>query len=131
MEPWLTDLPRADGRLRAVIESSPLAIMEVDLERRALLWNRAAERIYGRTREEMRAARDGDRAALVAMCKRCATSRRDRRRRASRRRARVLGQQPLQRREIPSWIASTAATASGRRVSMVVTRRGVRVQAGP
>ena len=53
MEPWLTELPRADGRLRAVIESSPLAIMEVDLDGRVLLWNRAAERIFGWSSEEM------------------------------------------------------------------------------
>jgi PAS domain S-box-containing protein len=53
MEPWLAELPGTADRLRAVIESSPLAIMEVDLDRRVLLWNRAAERIFGWTREEM------------------------------------------------------------------------------
>jgi PAS domain S-box-containing protein len=36
-----------------VFESSPLAIMEVDLETRVIRWNRAAERIFGWTREEM------------------------------------------------------------------------------
>jgi len=53
MEPWLAELHRSEDRLRAVIESSPLAIMEVDLERRVIRWNRAAERIFGWTREEM------------------------------------------------------------------------------
>ena len=40
-------------RLRAVMESSPLAIIEVDLESRVIVWNRAAERIFGWTRDEM------------------------------------------------------------------------------
>jgi PAS domain S-box-containing protein len=53
MEPWLAELHRSEGRLRAVIESSPLAIMEVDLERRVIRWNRAAERVFGWTRDEM------------------------------------------------------------------------------
>ena len=35
------------------MESSPLAIKEVDLENRVIVWNRAAERIFGWTREEM------------------------------------------------------------------------------
>jgi PAS domain S-box-containing protein len=53
MEPWLAELHRSEDRLRAVIESSPLAIMEVDLEMRVIRWNRAAERIFGWMREEM------------------------------------------------------------------------------
>jgi PAS domain S-box-containing protein len=53
MEPWLAELHRSEDRLRAVFESSPLAIMEVDLETRVIRWNRAAERIFGWTREEM------------------------------------------------------------------------------
>jgi PAS domain S-box-containing protein len=53
MEPWLAELHRSEHRLRAVIESSPLALMEVDLERRVIRWNRAAERIFGWTRDEM------------------------------------------------------------------------------
>jgi PAS domain S-box-containing protein len=53
MEPWLAELHRSEHRLRAVIESSPLAIMEVDLEGRVIRWNRAAERIFGWTRDEM------------------------------------------------------------------------------
>ena len=53
MEPWLAKLHRSEDRLRAVFESSPLAIMEVDLETRVIRWNRAAERIFGWTREEI------------------------------------------------------------------------------
>jgi PAS domain S-box-containing protein len=43
----------SEDRLSAVIESSPVAIMEVDLETRVIGWNRAAERIFGWTREEL------------------------------------------------------------------------------
>ena len=39
--------------MSALMESSPLAIKEVDLENRVIVWNRAAERIFGWTREEM------------------------------------------------------------------------------
>ena len=53
MEPWLAELHRSEDRLRAVIESSPVAMMEVDLDRRVIRWNRAAERIFGWTRDEM------------------------------------------------------------------------------
>ena len=53
VEPELDDLRRSEERLRAVIESSPLAIVEADLETRVILWNPAAERIFGWTREEM------------------------------------------------------------------------------
>jgi PAS domain S-box-containing protein len=53
MEPWLAELHRSEERLHAVIESSPLAIMEVDLERRVIRWNRAAEQTFGWTRDEM------------------------------------------------------------------------------
>ncbi len=53
MEPWLAKLHRSEDRLRAVFESSPLAIVEVDLETRVIRWNRAAEQIFGWTREEM------------------------------------------------------------------------------
>jgi PAS domain S-box-containing protein len=52
IEPWLEE-QRSEDRLRAVIESSPLAIMEVDLETRVIRWNRAAEHIFGWTRDEM------------------------------------------------------------------------------
>jgi PAS domain S-box-containing protein len=47
------DPTRSEERLQAVIESSPLGIMEVDLETRIVRWNSAAERIFGWTREEM------------------------------------------------------------------------------
>ena len=53
MEPWLAELHRSEDRLRAVFESSPLAIMEVDLETRVIRWNRAAEKIFGWTRDEL------------------------------------------------------------------------------
>jgi PAS domain S-box-containing protein len=53
MEPWVAELHQSEDRLRAVFESSPLAIMEVDLETRVIGWNRAAERIFGWTRQEM------------------------------------------------------------------------------
>ena len=53
VEPELDDLRRSEERLRAVIESSPVAIVEADLESRVILWNPAAERIFGWTREEM------------------------------------------------------------------------------
>ena len=53
MEPWLAALRGSEDRLRVVMESSPLAIKEVDLESRVIVWNRAAERIFGWTREEM------------------------------------------------------------------------------
>jgi PAS domain S-box-containing protein len=53
IELGLEDLRRSEERLQAVIESSPLAIMEVDLETRVVRWNSAAERIFGWTRDEM------------------------------------------------------------------------------
>ena len=40
-------------RLRAVIEGSPVAIVEIDLESRVLLWNPAAERMYGWRADEV------------------------------------------------------------------------------
>jgi PAS domain S-box-containing protein len=43
VEPELDDLRRSEARLHAVIDSSPLAIMEVDLESRVIGWNPAAE----------------------------------------------------------------------------------------
>ncbi len=53
MEPWLAALRGSEDRVSALMESSPLAIKEVDLENRVIVWNRAAERIFGWTREEM------------------------------------------------------------------------------
>ncbi len=40
-------------RLRAVIEGAPVAIVEIDLDDRVLLWNPAAERMYGWTADEV------------------------------------------------------------------------------
>ncbi len=45
-------------RLQALIDSSPLALVEFGLDTRIRLWNPAAERIFGWTREEM-LGRDG------------------------------------------------------------------------
>jgi PAS domain S-box-containing protein len=52
-KPELGDLRQSEDRLHAVIESSPLAIVEFDLESRVVGWNPAAERIFGWTRVEM------------------------------------------------------------------------------
>ena len=46
------DLKQAKDMLSAVIDSSPVAIVCSDLDRRIFLWNRAAERIFGFTAEE-------------------------------------------------------------------------------
>jgi len=51
--PELEEQQQTEERLNAVIESSPLAIMEVDLDTRVIRWNAAAERIFGWSREEM------------------------------------------------------------------------------
>jgi PAS domain S-box-containing protein len=53
LETQLEDLRRSEERLQAVIESSPVAILELDLESRVIGWNPAAERIFGWTREEL------------------------------------------------------------------------------
>jgi PAS domain S-box-containing protein len=42
-----------EARLEALIDSSPLALVEFGLDTRVRLWNPAAERIFGWTREEM------------------------------------------------------------------------------
>src|SRR5918992_2227304 len=42
-----------EGRLQALIDSSPLALVEFGLDTRVRLWNPAAERIFGWSREEM------------------------------------------------------------------------------
>jgi PAS domain S-box-containing protein len=42
-----------EGRLQALIDSSPLALVEFGLDTRIRLWNPAAERIFGWSREEM------------------------------------------------------------------------------
>ena len=41
------------GRLQALIDSSPLALVEFDLDTRIRLWNPAAERIFGWSSDEM------------------------------------------------------------------------------
>jgi PAS domain S-box-containing protein len=46
-------LRESGERLHAIIESSPAAIVEVDLELRVSSWNAAAERIFGWTAEEI------------------------------------------------------------------------------
>jgi PAS domain S-box-containing protein len=53
IEPELEDQRRSEQRLQAVIESAPVAIMELDLETRIIGWNPAAERIFGWTQKEM------------------------------------------------------------------------------
>jgi PAS domain S-box-containing protein len=53
VRPTLEDLRQSEERLHAVIESSPLAILELDLETRVIGWNPAGERIFGWTREEL------------------------------------------------------------------------------
>jgi PAS domain S-box-containing protein len=53
VDPELDELRRSEAGLHAVIDSSPLAIMEVDLESRVIGWNPAAEQIFGWTRAEM------------------------------------------------------------------------------
>jgi len=42
-----------EDRLQALIDSSPLALVEFGLDTRIRLWNPAAERIFGWSREEM------------------------------------------------------------------------------
>jgi PAS domain S-box-containing protein len=44
---------KEQGELQALVDSSPLAIVEFALDRRIRLWNPAAERIFGWSREEM------------------------------------------------------------------------------
>jgi PAS domain S-box-containing protein len=47
-----------DTRFQALIDSSPLALVEFGLDTRIRLWNPAAERIFGWSREEMIGRRD-------------------------------------------------------------------------
>ncbi len=47
------DLRSSEERLRATIEASPVAVLEVDLDDRIALWNPAAERMFGWSSEEM------------------------------------------------------------------------------
>ena len=48
----LDDLRSSEGRLRALIEASPLALVEVDAAGLVTFWNQAAEDLYGWTAEE-------------------------------------------------------------------------------
>jgi PAS domain S-box-containing protein len=52
-EPELEQLHQTEERLRAVIDSAPVGILEVDLTSRVIRWNSAAERIFGWSREEI------------------------------------------------------------------------------
>ena len=47
------DLRSSEERLRATIEASPVAVLEVDLDDRIALWNPAAERMFGWTATEV------------------------------------------------------------------------------
>jgi PAS domain S-box-containing protein len=49
----ITERKAQEERLQALIDSSPLALVEFGLDTRIRLWNPAAERIFGWTREEM------------------------------------------------------------------------------
>ncbi len=49
----LDELRTSEERLRALIDASPLAIVEVDLDDRVSFWNRAAETLFGWTSEEV------------------------------------------------------------------------------
>ena len=44
---------RQEGQLEALIDSSPLALVEFGLDTRIRLWNPAAERIFGWSSEEI------------------------------------------------------------------------------
>ncbi|HSH46425.1 MAG TPA: PAS domain S-box protein, partial [Longimicrobiales bacterium] len=46
-------LRRSRERLRSIVDVSPLAIVRVNRDRRVQFWNRAAERIFGWTADEM------------------------------------------------------------------------------
>jgi PAS domain S-box-containing protein len=52
-EPEFEELHQTEERLRAVIDSAPVGILEVDLQTRVIRWNSAAERIFGWSREDI------------------------------------------------------------------------------
>ena len=54
----ITERKAQEERLQALIDSSPLALVEFGLDTRIRLWNPAAERIFGWTEDEM-LGRDG------------------------------------------------------------------------
>jgi PAS domain S-box-containing protein len=47
------DLRASEERLRATIEASPVAVVEVNLEDQVVMWNPAAERMFGWSEEEI------------------------------------------------------------------------------
>jgi len=47
------DLRASEERLRAVIQASPLALVEIHQDKRVKLWNRAAESLFGWSAEEV------------------------------------------------------------------------------
>jgi PAS domain S-box-containing protein len=47
------DAAELNERLSAVIDASPIVIVEIDLDRRVTLWNKAAEDVFGWTRSEV------------------------------------------------------------------------------
>jgi PAS domain S-box-containing protein len=49
----ISEARHQEAELQALIDSSPLALAEFGLDRRIRLWNPAAERIFGWSREEM------------------------------------------------------------------------------
>ena len=49
----ITERKQQEERLQALIDSSPLALVEFGLDTRIRLWNPAAERIFGWSREEI------------------------------------------------------------------------------
>jgi diguanylate cyclase (GGDEF)-like protein/PAS domain S-box-containing protein len=53
LEQRQSEMQQAKDTLAAVIEASPVAISCSDLDRRMVLWNRAAEQLYGYTAEEV------------------------------------------------------------------------------
>ncbi len=53
LEPELEELHQTEERLQAVIQSAPVAILEVDLSSRVIRWNPAAEQIFGWAPDEI------------------------------------------------------------------------------
>lgn len=49
----MTEEKKAQQRLRTLIEAAPMAIIMTDIDENVLLWNPAAERIFGWTEEEV------------------------------------------------------------------------------
>src|ERR671936_1449884 len=49
----ISERRQQEQRLQALIDASPVALVEFELDTRIRLWNPAAERIFGWTREEM------------------------------------------------------------------------------